>query len=98
MKVKTLLFLLGLSFIILALAGLAGCYSATDRPSSTEAPAKKGYLSDQDAAREKYDFDMVYFDWRGVYLIKLQGHEYLRAGDFILHTSSCPGVHTLVSP
>jgi len=58
-------------------------------------PATEEYQSDQDVAREKYKFDMIYFDWRGVYLVKLQGHEYLRSGDFILHTASCPGRHGL---
>ena len=100
MRVKTLLFLLGLSFIVMAVLQL-GCSSDSNSNENFETAApeeKRDRQSEQAKAREKYAFDMIYFDWRGIYLVKLQGHEYMRSGDFILHTASCPGEHTLVSP
>ena len=97
-------FLLGLLLVGTIIYGpvfLYGCSSDSNSNESFETAApeeKRDRKSEQAKAREKYAFDMIYFDWRGVYLVKLQGHEYLRAGDFIIHTASCPGEHTLVSP
>jgi len=56
-------------------------------------PPVATYKSEQNKAREEHKFDVIYLDWRGIYLIEFEGHDYLKAGDFFRHTVSCRGIH-----
>ena len=83
MRVKTLLFLLGLSFILIALS------SCGQKREHEEAEARK---TEAQKVIEETDYKITYLSYPTVYLIEFRGHEYLTRGSSsrFLHVESCP--------
>ena len=77
-----------LAVVILFTLITSGCYS----PTATAAP-KKDQQSDKDKAIKKYNFKIIHLDWRGVYFVQFDGHDYLQIDEHFVHTASCPGLH-----
>lgn len=79
---QKILFFIQFVPVIILLTLLASCVV-----DDTFAPAKQGNNI------EEYQFESIRLNFRGVWIIKLQGHEYLNVNGHVIHTVSCPGAH-----